>query len=207
MEEQVTTVPEPVFDLGSRAARDAARPPEPLEQRVQRLEDAVAALQDTQHIEDRVAERVHARLQGLAVAAPAPLAGSAAAGQGGDTARYTAAAPNPAPPPVTPVLPTPPAPWPRLVRRSWLLIDLAAELRAMVRMFFDIHYHVGWTTRLIVFVLVPVILLSHWWFPLAWVPLVGRYVDKVLDLFLAFFVYKALSREAQRYLETRGGRR
>jgi hypothetical protein len=133
------------------------------------------------------------------------MSGASAADRMYDATRYTMPPPNP-PPPAQFTFPDPPNPaLPRLTRRPWLLVDLADELRAMVRMFFDTHYHVGWTTKLMVFVLVPTILLSHWLFPLAWVPFVGRYVDKLLDLILAFFVYKALSREARRYLEMRGG--
>jgi hypothetical protein len=45
----------------------------------------------------------------------------------------------------------------------------------------------------------PVILLSKWWCPLSWLFLVGDYLDKIVDVILAWVVYKALSREARRY--------
>jgi hypothetical protein len=77
----------------------------------------------------------------------------------------------------------------------------------MFFMFFDRSYRTAWTTRIAVLVLIPMILLSHWWFAFAWVPLVGPVIDKVLNLALAFFLYKALSREAHRYLETAARRR
>ena len=46
------------------APAPAAQPIEPLENRVARLEGAVAALQDTRALEERVAQRVSERLQG-----------------------------------------------------------------------------------------------------------------------------------------------
>ena len=85
----------------------------------------------------------------------------------------------------------------------WLAVDLYQEITAIARMFFDLHYKVGWTTRLLVIVLVPAILTSHWWLPFSHVPIIGELFDKVIDLALAFVVIKALSREARRYLQFR----
>jgi len=178
---------------------------EQLEQRVQRLEDAVATLQDTSLVEEHVLERVQVLLQARPEA-PAPLARSAAAQKMYDAARFTAAPPNAAPAPATPSA-DPPAASARLQHPPWLLFDLFAELRAMVLMFFDRHYHTAWTTRLAVFVVVPLVLLSHWWFPFAWVPIIGPVVDKLVDLALAFFLYKTLGREAHRYMDACSGRR
>jgi hypothetical protein len=120
-----------------------------------------------------------------------------------DAARRTVPPSKPLPRPEPPAADPLSLVLPSRVDRPWLLFDLFAELRAMVRMFFDIHYHVAWTTRLIVLVLLPAILLSHWWFPFAWVPVVGTLGDKLVDLVLAFAIYKVLSREAHRYMETR----
>ncbi len=80
----------------------------------------------------------------------------------------------------------------------WLLVDILGEARAMVRMFFDMHYQVAWYTRGLVLLLLVMILTSAWWFPLAWI-IGGSYLDKLADLLLAFLAYKVLSREAQRY--------
>ena len=62
---------------------------------------------------------------------------------------------------------------------------------------------VAWTTRILVIVLLPAILASHWWVPFAQIPFVGELLEKVVDLALAFVMFKALSREARRYLEVR----
>lgn len=130
-----------------RAPGDSA---EPLQERVERLEDALAVLQELPKQEDH---------------------------------------------PLT-TIPTAP--------RRWLLFDFLAELRLILRMFFDIHYRVAWSTRVIVLVLVPMILLVHWWLPLSGVWVVGALIQHVVIMFLAFFVYKALSREARRYAESKG---
>ena len=71
----------------------------------------------------------------------------------------------------------------------------------MVRMFFEVRYHVAWSTRVTVLILLPLIFTSGWWCPLAYVPVLGPVVEKIVDLVLACFVYKALSREARRYRE------
>ena len=42
---------------------------------------------------------------------------------------------------------------------------------------------------------------SHWWIPFTTLPVLGPLGDKAIDLILAFFVFRALSREARRYRE------
>src|SRR5262245_12057850 len=145
-----------------------------LEQRVQRLEDAVAALQDTTLIEKRVLERMRDRPQVKVGPAPA------------DTA-----APVPAPAPA----PAPQAPQPAPPLSS------LGEFRAMVRMFFDMHYHVAWTTRILVLLLIPAICTSEWWFLPAHVPGIGFIFDKIFDIILAFILYRVLASEARRYVQ------
>ena len=170
-----------------------AQPLEPLEGRVQRLEAAVATLQDTQALEERVAQRVTARLEPTVagevdkkVAADHRVTGAAMMAAASDTLRAVA----------TPLGQS-------IAHMPWLAVDLYQEISAIARMFFDLHYKVGWTTRLLVIVLVPAILTSHWWLPFSNVPIVGELFDKVIDLALAFVVIKALSREARRYLQFR----
>jgi hypothetical protein len=177
-------------DVLTRPNNPPAWDVENLEQRVQRLEDAVASLQDTWPLEERVVQRVTERLQGQAGPPTNAVADKIIAS-----------------PPTGPVLvtsPTPPSPAFSLNRQGWLLVDALRELRAIVHMFFDVRYHMAWSTRLIVIVLLVLILLSHWWLPFGMVPVLGGVLDKVVDLVLAFFVYKALSREAQRYLQFHG---
>jgi hypothetical protein len=196
LEESVSPPPEAVDDA-------VQRPRETLAQRVQRLEDAVAALQDTQHLEDRVYERVTERLQGKPAAAPSRAVKTMIAAERRTTEPQPATAeePLPAAPALLPALTAP------LLRPSaWLLFDLISEARTILRMFFDIRYRVAWSTYLVVLVLVPFIITSHWWVPLSGFPVVGPLIDKVVDLILAFVVFKVLSREARRYREVVAGR-
>jgi hypothetical protein len=182
----------------------AAEAPDPaaesLEQRVQRLEDAVAALQDTRPLEERVVERVSQRL-GITPPKPEPEP-EPRTDYMASAARRTPPPGDGLPAPDVAALPSRPAP-PALLRHPWLLFDLLGELRAMVRMFFDVRYHVAWSTRVTVLVLLPLIFTSGWWCPFAYIPILGPLVEKVVDLVLAFFTYKALSREARRYRDLR----
>jgi hypothetical protein len=175
----------------------AGWPHETLEQRVQRLEDAVASLQDTRPLEERISERVAARFQ-LRPGPPPDVADKV----------VTSLPPPPVPNPLPSAAGPPPASV--LAPHSWLLFDVLTELRAMVRMFFDVRYNVAWTTRLTVIVLAVLLALSEFWLkflPCASIWLVGEVLDKLVVVALAFLIYKALSREAQRYLQFRAARR
>jgi hypothetical protein len=151
-----------------------------LEARVQRLEATVAPLQDLQALEDRVVERVSQRVPSTAAQAASLMsaAGSALrtlAPPAGQTAAHA----------------------------SWLAVDVYREITTIAKMFFDLHDKVGWMTRLLVLILIPAILTSHWWLPLTNIWVIGDLLDKLVDLALAFVVIRALTREAQRYREFR----
>jgi hypothetical protein len=185
-------LPDPAVHPGNLSLEETGLPAS-LEQRVQRLEQVMAGMQDTQGLEDRIAERVQERLQN---SVPVSMSvESVAAGE----------PPIPqvkAPPQEGVFVSSTPAADP--VRSSWLLWDFFSEARAMVRMFFDWRYRVAVSTWVIVVLMVPLILFSDWWFPPAYLPFVGKYFDKVLDIFLTFIAYMVLSREARRYIKFRG---
>jgi hypothetical protein len=145
-----------------------------LERRIQRLESEVDALKDTRVLEDRIAVRVTERLQKTMRSEAFTAAG-----------RSTI--------PDTDVTKTPRA------RYAWLFVDMLADARLLFVMLLDRRYGLAWTTHLVVWFFIPAILTSGWWFPLAYIPLLGVYLDKEFDLLLAFCVYKALSRELHRY--------
>jgi hypothetical protein len=165
--------------LREEGAHPAAPASNGIEQRVQRLEDAVAALQDTRQLEERLVDRVADRL-----GRTAPLAMPAAAGVIIEAGRQLlpAAAPRAGG--------TPP-------RLPWLLLDLYAELRAIFWMFLDRGYRLTWTCRLVLPVLL--LLMVSSWFIIGAIPLVGALLDKAVDVVLVVVAYKVLSREAHRY--------
>jgi hypothetical protein len=160
-----------------------------LEPRIRKLEEAVATLSDTRALEDRVSLRVAERLQSQTASAPAavPIDQASVAAAAAEVAIRTAA----------------PSWAPHLASAPWLIVDLWREIRAIFRMFFDLHYKVAWTTRFLTVVLVPAILISQWLPPFSWLGGLGQVLDKIFDLALAMIVCKSLSREARRYLESK----
>jgi hypothetical protein len=179
---------------------------EALEQRVRRLEDAIAALQDTQLMEDRVVERVRQRVElhhveqhrpagGLIVSAarmlmpkhvddvppenPHPDAGTPPTD--GQTANGTA---------------TPP---PEAAQPGWLVVELYREIRGMVRMLADHRYRMSWTGKAVPLAAILAAVIS--WLLISGIPLVGGLLDRAVDLTLILLVYKAMSRELGRYRE------
>ena len=159
--------------------------PAATELRLRRLEDSLANLQNAEWLAEHVADRVSERLQERLALNGATL----------PQAKVSAA-------PVTEPIPAAPAD----EQHTWFLPALVREARAMVRMFFDPRYRVNLVTWMAVLFTLPLVLLSGWWFPGAYIPLVGPYLDKLLDLIIAFMAYKALAREARRYQQFRGDR-
>jgi hypothetical protein len=168
-----------------------------LELRINRLEDAVAHLQDTQSLEARVVERVTERLQsheatnardvaGVIVDASRHLLPALASNATSDNSGVKAA----------------PAKRNSTLRRPWLLVEMLAEVRAIFRMFVDPRYHLGWRGRVAPIVLIVVILTSSFWVPGTSLTIVGPLFDKCLNLILAYMLFKILTHEARKYRET-----
>ncbi len=157
-------------------------PSDGIEQRVRRLEDAVAQLQDTRPLEDRVVARVSERLgngrssaTGLLVEAGRHLLPAAL-----DAARRAEPANG------TPV-----------ARPPWLIVDLYAELRTAALLFLDPRYRASWAAR-VVPVAAAVLAFCSWFF-LGHILLIGFLLDKLVDVVLVLVVYKVLHREVCRY--------
>ncbi len=167
----------------------------PLEERVRKLEAALAELRDTRQLESRVAARVSDQIaQDLAPATGlSPQAGLVELGK-----RLLGVA---APPP-----PRTLGPRPAGKRPGWLLLEIFAEARAIPRMYFDPRYRMTWVGRIL-----PIVLLLAFFFPayaLAIFPLVGPLLAnisllvKVVELLIAYVLFKVLAHEARRYRET-----
>ncbi len=190
----------PTTPNGEAAGPSADNRPEAMEMRVRRLEDAVATLQDTKRIEERVVERVSRRLKResaqttiqdsaeVVVNAGRKLLPAALNLIRTETDKADQQLPAATSPP----------------RRTWLLFDAYAEARAMVRMFLDPRYRVSWQARFLPLALLGLIITSFFWVPFAtWLPtpLMTIFL-KPADLVLAFLAFKILSREVRLYRET-----
>ena len=176
--------------------------PDSLELRIRRLEEAVAGLQDTRQIEERVVDRVQEKISqnsGYGIQESAKLLMKAGRHVlpgtlgGVGAADASSSGWEPAAPP----------------RRAWWLFEAYDDLRAMVRMFTDYRYrrHMTWTAFLTPFVLAVCILLIWFWMPTS-IPFFGFILavgERILDVLLAFFAYKILSRELIRYREMMAG--
>jgi hypothetical protein len=85
----------------------------------------------------------------------------------------------------------------------WLFWDTWAEARAIVRLFIDPRYHLPWSSRAIPLALLLLILTSKYWVPGSSIPFLGDWLlVKLVDLLLAFLLFKWLGHEARRYRQT-----
>ena len=167
----------------------------PLEQRVCRLEQAVAELQELRGV--RPAEPPGGQACGPAPvpnASPFPSPAAILVDVPRRMIGAMVGAAHELPRPAAPAAPLRP-------QRRWLLFDALAEARAIVRMFLDPRYHLPWSARVLPLVLLAAILTSSW-LPFMGIPVVGGLLNKVIDLVLAFLLFKILGHEARRYRET-----
>lgn len=177
--------------------------PEHLEQRVQRLEEAVAAIQDTRQLEDRIVERVAQRVDRGPVIPGQAIRESAALLVDAGRRLLPKAVEGVLAPPAAPLDQAAQANQPTAPR--WLVLDVYDEARTIFRMYMDRRYLMTWSSRLLPLILLCAILTSWIWMPgtalldKITLGVLGTLLDKCVDLVLAFFLYKTLSREARRY--------
>lgn len=165
-----------------------------LEERVHRLEDALRVLQEERAIEARIAPPPP---MPIPIAPPQPTSTAVLLDVGkrllGAATQSITATPMPVPPLEHPnerggVL--------------WLLWDTWVEARIIVRMFVDPRYQLPWSARVLPLVLLAAILTSYYWIPGTTIPLLGSWLNKAVDLVLAFLLFKWLGHEARRYRRT-----
>ncbi|HEV3447429.1 MAG TPA: hypothetical protein VG099_22500 [Gemmataceae bacterium] len=161
-------------------------PGPPLEVRVTRLEDAVAHLQDTSQLEERVVERVSSRLKESAATNQAATGFTAHAARHAATPDATTHADNH-------------FLW--RLRPAWFVTEAYAEARAIIHMYLDRRYRLSWQGKVIPLVLLFFFATSWFWIPftsvLPW--FIVSPINKTIELILAFLLIKFLSREASRY--------
>ncbi len=160
----------------------------PLEQRVRRLEDALAQLQDPKQRTvvpvAKVSAPPTARLAPPSTTDPSLPAATALVVAGAHLLTGT--------PPQAPAS-----------RHLWLLFDTIAETRAIARMFVDPRYKMSWLGRLVPLVLLLAFLTSRLWAPGA--PLGEHFfavIVKAFDLLIGYLLFKVLTYEARRYRQT-----
>lgn len=167
----------------------------PLEERIRKLELALAELQNTSDLESRVAARVSNQIaQELA-----PGGGASSKASLVELGKRLLGV-------MSPPAPRTLGPRPDGKRPGWLLLEVWAEARAIFRMYVDPRYRMTWVGRV-----VPVVLLIGFLFAsycVALVPLIGPFLVKIpflveaVQLVMAFVLFKVLSHEARRFRET-----
>lgn len=171
--------------------------PSDVEARLRRLEASVTALQDTQLMEDRVAERVVGKLRKSPMrslrdsASVIVDAGKMLLPLKSENSGRMPKPDDTVDPPTADAPTAPPADKP-----GWLIFDLWNELTTFGRMIFDHRYPFSYAGRF-----GPVIIATAYFF--SWLFLAGSIVggtlDRILAIALAFMLYKIMSREVQRY--------
>ena len=206
--------PDPAASNGSLPDSEPHAPPAAIEESRGELEDRIRRLEEALAQLNALNERQAAAPVSLPVAAPlativppppppAPI--TTAPGESATTFLFNVGKhlwSRPAAP-VAP--PTPPGQESTLsagLRWSSFFFDVYAELRAILRMFVDPRYSMSWTSRLVPLALALLLLTSGYWAPGAMLPGVGTLIDKLIDVPLAFLLFKVLSHEARRYRQT-----
>ncbi len=87
-------------------------------------------------------------------------------------------------------------------KRSWLLLEMWAEARAIQYMYFDPRYRMSWHAWLIPLLILAAFITTGWWVPGADIVGMGRLIVKAVEVVLAFAMFKMLAHEARRYRQT-----
>ena len=85
-------------------------------------------------------------------------------------------------------------------RRPWLLMELLRDFGATFRMYLDPRYRVRRATQVMVPLIIALFAFNCYFFNLVFsVPFVSSGLEKVIDIVLAFLLYKVIHREIVRY--------
>jgi hypothetical protein len=167
----------------------------PLEERIRKLELALAELQNTSDLESRVAARVSNQIaQELA-----PGGGASSKASLVELGKRLLGV-------MSPPAPRTLGPRPDGKRPGWLVLELWAEARAIFRMYVDPRYRMTWVGRVVPVVLVIAFIFAS--YCVALIPLIGPFLVKIpflveaVQLLMAFVLFKVLSHEARRFRQT-----
>ena len=84
----------------------------------------------------------------------------------------------------------------------WLFHEIIPELRGMVSMFFDPRYELGVPVRVSTLVLLCMVVTSTWWVPFSSLPVFGFILDRGMMLVSGYLLFKLLSSESRKYRQT-----
>jgi hypothetical protein len=196
---------------GPRPWANGKRNGELLEERVRKLETAVADLEQSRLSEDAVADRVILKLRAMAGEPRVLPATPGVLLDDGESAALVvvpeAPVAEPAPPPTPPATPPsgvvlrPPAP-PAPEQRRWFFTQLWAEIRLIARMYFDPHYRVSRTTQLALPAILLLFAINYLVFAVTiTIPVVSPILERLVCIVLGVLAYKVLTRETARYRE------
>jgi len=172
----------------------------PLEERIRKLEVELAELKDTRQLESRVAARVSDHI----AAELAPAVGTAPSAGLSEIGKRLLGAIQPPPPRTL-------SPRPAGKRPGWLLLELLAEARVILRMYFDPRYRMTWVGRVVPIVMllgflgadsVIALVLPIVGSILIKIAVIGFLLIKTVELLFAYVLFKVLAQEARRYRET-----
>jgi len=181
-------MPEPTDD-----PRPATREAD-LDDRLRRLEAALADRPAPAIEEDTVADRVIAKLSAIANGShPLPESDRV-------LVLDTSTGSRPFPPPPSGAVLHPAEPLGDPAARTWFLAQVWTEIRLAARMYFDPRYRISRTTQ---FALpgIALALVFNYFFFAVWVgiPFLSPVAERMLAVILAVFGYKILARELARY--------
>lgn len=160
---------------------------ETVAERVQKLEQALAALKNTEVMEQYVAERVLNRLTQIPADAPDGMASAPLYDGGGSLVQSAVLG----------------AVMPQLTSTEsagggvWSWIPLLNEFRLMFWMYFDARYRLSRMAQFGVPIVIALMVLNY--FFIGFAPLIGFIVERIILVMLAVVLYKILAREAVRY--------
>jgi hypothetical protein len=187
--------------------------PAPLEERLRRLEDALAQVPDAGQIESRIVERVSQRLGSerpipVAQIAPAPAVApqtpnlTIPAGMILDVGKRILNSSGNAMTRPPAMQEHPDAAMMNGVRRTYMFFEMLTEMRAIWCMYTDPRYRMSWGGRMVPLALALFLLTSSFLVPGAQISIVGTFIDKLVCAIPAFVLFKLLTYEARRYRET-----
>jgi hypothetical protein len=164
-----------------------------LEERVRKLETALAERGTPALMEETVADRVIAKLS--AAASPHSPVGS-------DRVLVLASTHDAPPPPPKGAVLRPPQTSTDLGRHTWFLSQLGAEIRLAVHMYFDPRYRISRTTQFALPGIALILLFNYFFFTMwASIAFVSPFAERLLDVVFCVIGYKLLTRELGRYRE------